>query len=72
LLSRVSAGYSSENDLKSWLLPLSVDFNPVSVFMFGITPVNQQIVGEFAFLGSSGVSGTSPVMEPWKPESLPA
>jgi hypothetical protein len=71
LLGRVSAGYSDENDLKSWLLPLSIDFAPPSVFMFGVAPVSQQVVGEFAFQGSFGASGTSPLMEPWKLESLP-
>lgn len=71
LLGRVSAGYSSENDLKSWLLPLSIDFAPPSVFIFGVAPVNQQVVGEFAFQGSFGASDTSPLMELWKLESLP-
>jgi len=71
LLGRVSAGYSNENDLKSWLLPLSADFVSLpSIFMFGVAPLNQQVVEEFAFQGSSEASGTSPLMEPWRLESL--
>lgn len=62
-LSRVSSGYSSENDLRAWLLPLSGESASANVVIaaspFPVS-VNQFVLEERAFPALPASSGTSP------------
>ena len=64
-LARVSSGYSSENDLRAWLLPLSAESASANMIV-GVGPfpvsINQLVMEERAFPASPASSGTSPAV----------